>query len=174
MALIVGGIAAIGYSDIYAPTPSSAAIIKANAATSITPAQPIEEPSSSISVGYQSEVFPAPPEATVDQWLADALGPDPDKRRIAIAAMANAQSEQVVPTLEKLLIHGEPQVDRPLALSSLRALALVQGDIDGGIRNALRQAVYDGSDDAITVGAQAALEEVESFFDHGVTEPSRH
>jgi hypothetical protein len=56
---------------------------------------------------------------------------------------------------------GEPEVDRPLALRSLRTLALHQGDTDGVIRNVLRQAIYHGDNEAVTQGAQAVLDDVE-------------
>jgi len=61
-----------------------------------------------------------------------------------------------------VLSAGERQVDRPLALKSLRTLALNQGDADEGIRNVLRQAIYHGDDDATVQGAQAVLDDVES------------
>jgi hypothetical protein len=173
MALIAGAAIAVGYSWLYVPTLSAAASSGATNSTRVVEAQSSNTPASASSTDIQPALLPVPPETTVEQWLADAVDADPEKRRTAIAALANAQSEQVVPTLENILIHGEPKIDRPLALSSLRALAMVQGDIDGGIRNALRHAVYDGSDDAITRSAQATLEEVEMFFDHGVTKPSR-
>ena len=48
--------------------------------------------------------------------------------------------------LARLLTDGEPQVDRPLALRSLRDLALNQGDADSAIRDAVRHAIYHGDD----------------------------
>jgi hypothetical protein len=51
-----------------------------------------------------------------------------------------------VPVLRRLLTDAEPQVDRPLALRSLRDLALNQGDADGAIREAVRNAIYRGDD----------------------------
>jgi hypothetical protein len=176
--LAAGGVIAfVGYSYEYShiPSPETSAGIKAITnhllpVTSISQASAQQQAATSYNPS-DSLLTPAPD--AVAQWIAEAFDTDPAKRQAAIAAMANAQSEQVVPTLQKILITGEPGVDRPLALHSLRSLALQQGDIDGGIRDALRQAIYDGSDAAITHGAQATLEEVEKFFDHGIASPSR-
>ena len=83
---------------------------------------------------------------TVEQWIADTTSGDPAKRAAAIAALAEAPRAQALPVLGRLLTDGEPQVDRPLALRSLRDLALNQGDDDGAIRDAVRHAIYHGDD----------------------------
>jgi hypothetical protein len=101
----------------------------------------------------------------VAQWIAEAFDANPATRAAAIAALAAAPRSAVVPTLQRVLIAGEPMVDRPLALNSLRTLALQQGDGDGDVRDAMRQAIYDGSDDAISQRAQNVLEEVEAALD---------
>ena len=87
-----------------------------------------------------------PTAETVSQWIADTMSGDAAKRATAIAALADAPKAQAVPVLRRLLIDAEPQVDRPLALRSLRDLALNQGDADGTIREAVRNAIYHGDD----------------------------
>ena len=60
-----------------------------------------------------------------------------------------------------MLTDGEPQVDRPLALQSLRDLALNQGDADGAIREAVRNAIYHGDDQTKTDDVQEVLDIIE-------------
>ena len=60
-----------------------------------------------------------------------------------------------------ILTDGEPQVDRPLALRSLRDLALNQGDADGAIRDAVRHAIYHGDDQTNVDDVQEVLDIIE-------------
>lgn len=109
------------------------------------------------------DIAPAPPAltpATVAQLVEETAGDDAGKRASAIDALAAAPEVEAVPVLQKLLGSGG-DIDRQLALSSLHALALRQGDADGSIRESLRQAIYDGGDEAVASGAQAALEDIE-------------
>jgi hypothetical protein len=101
----------------------------------------------------------------VAKWLTEAFDVDPATRAAAIAALADAPRAVAVPTLQRVLIAGEPMVDRSLALNSLRTLALQHGDNDGGVRDAVRQAIYDGSDDTIAQSAQSVLDEVNAALD---------
>jgi hypothetical protein len=110
------------------------------------------------------------PPDTVAKWVVEATGDDSNARAAAIAALATAPRSQAVPVLKKVLDTGEPSVDRPLALRSLRALALNQGDADGGIREVLRQTIYDGGDEAVSQDAQTVLDDIEG--DPGQTKPS--
>jgi hypothetical protein len=98
---------------------------------------------------------------TVSLWIADAAGADAAKRATAIAALAEAPKAQAVPVLRRLLTDAEPQVDRPLALRSLRDLALNQGDADGAIREAVRNAIYHGDDLTRTDDVQEVLDIIE-------------
>ena len=63
--------------------------------------------------------------------------------------------------LARLLTDGEPLVDRPLALQSLRDLALNQGDADGAIRDAVRHVIYHGDDFTESEDAQEVLDIIE-------------
>ena len=101
-------------------------------------------------------------EETVAQWAEDARGDDAKKRVAALTALANVPKAQAIPVLQAVLISGDREVDRPLALRTLRTLAERQGDEDGRIRDALRQAIYHGDDDASTQAAQETLGQVES------------
>lgn len=95
--------------------------------------------------------------ARLAQETADA---DAGKRAGAIDALAAAPEADAVPVLQKILGSGG-DIDRQLALSSLHTLALRDGDAGGAIRELLRQAIYDGGDEAVASGAQAALEDIE-------------
>lgn len=99
-----------------------------------------------------------PAAATVPQLIADATGGDAAKRAAAITALAAAPRAQAVPVLRRILTDGEPQVDRTLALRSLRDLALNQGDADGIVREAVRNAIYHGDD-------QMKMDEVQEVLD---------
>jgi hypothetical protein len=102
------------------------------------------------------------PDAT--DRLAAVSATDPQNRAAAIAALATAPRGQALDILQKVLTSGEPD-DRQLALGALRTLALEQGDEDGAIRQALRDVIYDGGDEDVTLGAQFALNEVENALD---------
>lgn len=129
------------------------------------PATPLEEPRVAQpaaatpvdSAGVSSAVTPG----TVAQWIADSNGGDSARRATAIAALANAPRAEALPVLRRILTNGEPQVDRPLALRSLRDLALSQGDADGAIRDAVRQAIYHGDDHTNTDEVQEVLDIIE-------------
>jgi hypothetical protein len=97
----------------------------------------------------------------VANWIADSTGGDAAKRATAIAALADAPRKDALPVLRRILIDGEPQIDRPLALRSLRDLALAQGDADGAIRDAVRQAIYHGDDLTKTEDVQEVLDIIE-------------
>lgn len=125
-----------------------------------TPALAAAQPASSMAYGEADSSQAAAPDM-VAQWLADAIGDDAKARAAAIAALATAPRAQAIPVLQKVLNSGDPQVDRSLALNSLRTLALQQGDADGSIRDALRQAIYHGDDEATTRDAQTVLDDVE-------------
>jgi HEAT repeat protein len=110
------------------------------------------------------DVAPAsstPTAEAVSQWIADTTSGDAAKRATAIAALAEAPKVQAVPVLRRLLTDAEPQVDRPLALRSLRDLALNQGDVDGTIRDAVRNAIYHGDDQTKMNDVQEVLDIIE-------------
>ena len=109
----------------------------------------------------EASASPTIPPDTLAKWIADATGDDPKARAAAITSLADAPRSEALPVLQRVLNSGEPEVDRQLALNSLRALALYQGDADGAIRNVLRQAIYHGDDEATAHGAQAVLDVIE-------------
>ena len=105
---------------------------------------------------------PAPvTDEDVTRWSADAAGGDAGKRAAAITALAQAPVAQALPVLRRVLMNGEPSVDRPLALQSLRDLALNRGDPESAIRNAIREAIYHGDDQTMGADAQEALDVIE-------------
>jgi hypothetical protein len=112
-----------------------------------------------------SNVLPAPPadtlsQATVQRLILEARADDAGTRADAIDALAAAPATEAIPVLQKVLHDGD-DIERQLALSSLHMLALRSGDSGGTIREALRQAAYDGGDEAVASGAQAALDDIE-------------
>ena len=106
--------------------------------------------------------LPAPvTDDDVTRWSAEATGGDAAKRAAAITALAQAPVAQALPVLRRVLLNGEPAVDRPLALQSLRDLALNRGDPNSAIRNAIREAIYHGDDQTMGADAQEALDVIE-------------
>ena len=69
-----------------------------------------------------------------------------------------------MPALERVLESGEPQVDRQIALQSLHALALNEGDDNNRIRDAIRHAMYHSDDEGVTQSAQSFLEDIEAVL----------
>jgi hypothetical protein len=131
-----------------------------------TPAAVVADASKPKPLAYGEESGATPqalPPGQVDQWISDANGSDAGKRAAAISALAQAPRAQALPVLHHVLINGEPTVDRPLALRALRELALEQGDADGAVRGAIREAIYhgDGQDETLLADAQDALDVVE-------------
>ena len=107
---------------------------------------------------------PAPSAAaskTTAQWIADTSSGDASTRATAITALAEAPRAEALPVLSRILTDGEPLVDRPLALTSLREIALNQGDSDGAIRDAVRHVIYHGDDFTKTDDAQETLDIIE-------------
>jgi hypothetical protein len=98
---------------------------------------------------------------TTAQWIAETTSGNAATRAAAIAALAEAPRAEALPVLGRILTGGEPHVDRPLALQSLRDLALNQGDADGAIRDAVRHAIYHGDDLARVEDLQEALDIIE-------------
>jgi hypothetical protein len=99
----------------------------------------------------------------VARLIEEAQGGDAGKRAVAIAALAQAPRDQALPALHRIVTNGEPLVDKPAALNSLRELALGQGDQDGKVREALREVLYhdDGQNPPLQLAAQEALDVVE-------------
>jgi cell division septation protein DedD len=100
-------------------------------------------------VANQEPQAPAMTPDRVAQLITDSTGGDAGKRAEAL------------PVLRRILTDGEPQVDRPLALRSLRDLALNQGDDDGAIREAVRNSIYHGDDFTKADDAQEVLDIIE-------------
>jgi hypothetical protein len=100
----------------------------------------------------------------VAHWIAGTLSNDAKTRAAAIEALANAPKAQAIPALERVLESGEPLIDRQIALRSLHALALNDGDETGAIRDAIRHAVYHSDDEGVTDSAQAFLEDIEAVL----------
>lgn len=100
-------------------------------------------------------------EVNVERLIADTTSADAAKRAAAIAALGEAPRAQAVPALRRILVSGEPEVDRSLALRTLRDVALNQGDADGAVRDAVRHAIYHGDDFTKTDEVQDVLDVIE-------------
>lgn len=103
---------------------------------------------------------------------ASMVGPR-DARLAAIQRLSQAPREQALPLLKRVLLNGEPETDRPAALQALRALALAQGDDDQRIRDAMREVVYHGDDEAFAAQAQETIDVI-SRADSPSSQPSNH
>lgn len=137
-----------------------------------SPANPsiatVEREDSTASVNPTESTQPTAPDKAapnnVEQWVADSRSDDAKTRAAAIAALAGAPKAQAVPALVYVVESGEPQVDRQIALLSLRTLAVNDGDSDGAIRDVIRKAMYHTDDDGVMQSAQALLEDIEAEF----------
>jgi hypothetical protein len=130
-------------------------------------ASPRATPPAASAVGMPSAGTPAatltePTPAAVAQWIADTQHIHAKTRAAAIDALARAPRAQAIPALRRVLLGGEPEIDRPLALQSLRELARTQGDADGAIREAVREVIYHGEDASPAAAAQEALDAIEA------------
>ncbi|MDY6945354.1 MAG: HEAT repeat domain-containing protein [Pseudomonadota bacterium] len=146
--------------DTPAAEPSVQAAAPANAVGASTDTAAPALPSS----GAATSSVPAATPKTIEQWIEDTRSTDPKVRAAAIAALANAPTAQALPALERVLETGEPNVDRHIALRSMHALALRDGDTNGQIRDVMRQAIYHGDDDAVTQTAQSLIDDLEAEF----------
>jgi hypothetical protein len=125
-------------------------------------AQPASSQDSSASTATGPASTPAPSaRRSTAQWIADTASADAATRATAITALAEAPRGEALPVLGRILESGEPQVDRPMALISLRELALNQGDADGAVRDAIRHVIYHGDDFTKVDDAQEALDVIE-------------
>jgi hypothetical protein len=106
----------------------------------------------------------APSPASIEQWIKETQDYDPRIRAAAIASLANAPTAQALPALREVIDGGEPEVDRHIALRSLHAIALRDGDSSGEIRDVMRRAIYHNDNDGVTQTAQSLLDDVEAAF----------
>lgn len=131
-------------------------------ATPISPPMQLAPPAVHVSDAMTNEAAePASSPEAIAQLIAETNSANDATRAAAISKLANAPKEIALPTLQRLLESGEPMVDRPTALRSLRDLALFHGDDDGRVRGVVREAIYHGDDDAFVEQAQLALEMIE-------------
>ena len=168
---VAGAIAVLAYSYV-ARTPATSDEMR-NASGQQPPAS---AEISNDAAGSSDTQAPATPErlepasaprttaGTIAQWVADTQSADAKVRAAAIGALAGAPKAEAVRALERVLKTGEPQVDRQIAVRSLHALALREGDDDDAIRGMLRDAMYHGDDEGVTQSAQAVLEDIETEF----------
>jgi hypothetical protein len=138
----------------------------ASAASAPTPPRTEARAQQAISLAASTTSAPQIPDSdTVARWIGDATGDEPNARAAAIIALAGAPPSQALPVLKAVLNAGEPLVDGPLALQSLRAIALDTGDADESIRNILRQAIYHGDNEAVVQETQTTLDDIEGYLD---------
>jgi hypothetical protein len=165
VALAIVGIGALGYWY----TRSSAPVTgpeKAPSTVERDARDPALEEHASIADPANDPQRAAPAEASpgtddVARWIADTTSGDARKRADAITSLRRAPRAAALPVLRNVLLSGEPEVDRPLALRALRDLALYQGDADGAVRAAVREAIYHGDNETVARAAQEVLDVVE-------------
>jgi hypothetical protein len=95
------------------------------------------------------------------RWSVDVNSADAAQRAAAINGLAQAPSTSALPILQNVLNSGEVLVDRPLAMQSLRTLALREGDANGVIRGMLRQAIYHAEVEDVARQAQSVLDDLD-------------
>ena len=167
-----GCIAVVGYSYAMRTHPAGAEPAESRAVLRTDPgrdalnspmeANPVAPPSNE-----RTERRPLPASADPVFALAtDVSSQDPATREAAIRVLATAPPKQAISVLQEVLNSGEARVDRPLALASLREMALNHGDADSRIRDAIRYAIQH-SDAAFARQAQSALDEIENSLSRG-------
>ena len=100
-------------------------------------------------------------EAELARLAEDSMSGPAASRVAAFERLAKAPRDQALPLLERVLLNGDPAVDRPAALRSLLELALAQGDGDQRIRDSVREVIYHGDDADFAAQAQQALDLIE-------------
>ena len=153
--LIVVGAVALIHAMTRPESGVSAGAAETAAAPSISPLPPTAAPANAAPASSSTAA------KTTAQWIADTTKADAAVRAAAITALAEAPRAEALPVLSNILETGEPLADRPLALISLRDLALNQGDADGTIRDAIRHVIYHGDDFTKVDDAQEALDVIE-------------
>jgi hypothetical protein len=151
-----------GVAAVFAIAVAAWGFLRPSADSGVAAAPPVSQ--SAPEATPSATPAPAQPVAVTKstaQWIADTSSGDAKTRAAAIEALAEAPRAEALPVLARLVINGEPQVDRVLALQSLRDLALNQGDADGAVRDAIRNVIYHGDDFSKKEDAQEALEIVE-------------
>ena len=154
VAVIVLGAGAVIFA-LTRPDANAHEPVAATAPKSLAPAS-TAPPAASPSVAAKAAVT-----RTTAQWIADTASGDAQTRAAAITALSEAPRAEALPVLSRILTDGEPMVDRPLALTSLREIALNQGDADGAIRDAVRHVIYHGDDFTKVDDAQETLDIIE-------------
>lgn len=153
--IAIGVVAALGAwhlgsgADEPTPVPETSAVVQ----TTPSAAPPVVD----ISVPAPVSVSPN----DVARWSEDAVSGDASRRVTAITGLAKVPTAQALPVLRRVLVSGEPAVDRPLALASIRELALDRGDADGSIRAVVREAIYHADDFSNVAATQDVLDVIE-------------
>jgi len=97
-------------------------------------------------------------EAELARLAEESMSGAATTRAAAIERLSQAPREQALPLLRRVLLNGDPAVDRPAALRGLQTLALAQGDGDQRIRDVMREVIYHGDDENLAADAQEALD----------------
>jgi hypothetical protein len=97
-------------------------------------------------------------EAELARLAEESMSGPTAVRVAAIERLSKAPRDQALPLLKRVLLNGDPAVDRPAAQLGLRELALAQGDADGRIRDVLREVIYHGDDESLATDAQESLD----------------
>lgn len=153
------GIAGYWYAARTAPETNSAATAASVPAT-VSAADKITATTPASTNATSNDVAPAsPPSDILAQWENDRT--DAATRAAAIDALVSAPRTQAIPALKRILSAGSND-EKQLALKSLQTMATQQGDADSRIRDALREVISHGGDDA--QGVQNTLGDIESLL----------
>jgi hypothetical protein len=137
----------------------------ATAAPHEIPERRIQDAPGAVHVDEQASELVAeesmPSDQTVARWIEEMESTHAETRSAAIVALARAPKALAIPALRRMLEGGDPMTERPLALQSLRDLALYQGDEDGRIRTVVRETIYHSDEGSLVEDAQLALEIIE-------------
>jgi hypothetical protein len=155
--LVAAGIAAFAWER---GGSREAPALAAAPAPADAPAAPVGAPTSAPAPAAIAASDGISPE-DLARWSVDVNSADAAKRAAAIDALADAPAASALPILQTVLNSGEVRIDRPLAMQSLRTLALREGDANGVIRGVLRQAIYHAEIEDVARQAQSVLDDLD-------------
>ena len=134
-------------------------------ATAITPVAasksadaPPQVPSVAATTATPAASAVALSEAELARLAEESMAGPAASRVAAIERLSRAPRDQALPALKRVLLNGDPAIDRPAALRGLQEMALAQGDGDQRIRDAVREVIYHGDDENLATRAQDTLD----------------
>jgi hypothetical protein len=161
--ILAGGVVGIFLGRADAPAEAAPVADSPARAVAMPSSAPSSNPPTPASTAVSAPAKPAVvmlADPELERLSLETMSGPPAVRVAAIERLATAPRDQALPLLRRVLLNGDPGVDRPAALASLRTLALAQGDGDERIRDAVREVIYHGDDQDFAASAQETLDAI--------------